>query len=584
MTKTLTGAAALFALALSLLLSGCEMLGGGPGGNGTVQTRTLRPLPADFSTRKAVAYSGYRGATNGSPTPTIAQIDQDLTLLKGQGFGLLRVFGSNNQMVSDLLGEIANTANGFDFKVQLGIWIAGSKASFDTANQAEIAAGIALANKYPSIVEAVSVGNENMVSWNTWAPAPAADIIAYVTQVRAAIAQPVTSDDNWAVYANLNGAYPKTVDLLGVVDYVSLHSYSLADSIYGSATDPTDPAYWNWQQVGVTDPTLRAAAMMDAALGKTQKDYNAVKTYLASKGFANMPVSIGETGWQSAPNSGGPDRAFPVNQAMYFDRLNGWTSGRPAQIFYFEAFDETWKGTDDGWGLWDVNRNPKWVISRDSTYTLADAKYYIPVVPNGTITKNNYLVYADTVAADAVTAVPTVNQTWIGWNVPWTVSDAEITASGSDVAAEGSKYLEVTPAPASWGWGIFLNNTSPDDLTNFLATGHLHFSIRTTYAGKLEVGFFTKGSTATPGDSDVYLPISSGQYGYLNDGAWHDVSIPIATIATMQAPAYNQPATAVLNMQLVANAFVIADRYVKTNNTAGATTKIDVDHIYWTIN
>jgi len=31
-------------------------------------------------------------------------------------------------------------------------------------------------------------------------------------------------------------------------------------------------------------------------------------------------------------------------------------------IFYFEAFDEQWKGIDDGWGLWDIDRDARYVL------------------------------------------------------------------------------------------------------------------------------------------------------------------------------------------------------------------------------
>ena len=141
--------------------------------------------------------------------------------------------------------------------------------------------------------------------------------------------------------------------------------------------------------------------------------------------------------------------------------------------------------------------------------------------------------------------------------------------------------MEITPAPKDWGWGFFLNLANLEDLSNFNnASGKLNFSIKSTYAGKLEIGFFT-GTTATNTGADVYLPIASGEYGYVNDGPWHNVSIPVSAIAAKAAPAYAQPATVTLNMAKVSNAFVIADRYAITGNSAGSTTKIGIDNIYW---
>ena len=36
--------------------------------------------------------------------------------------------------------------------------------------------------------------------------------------------------------------------------------------------------------------------------------------------------------------------------------------GGPVTIFDFEAFDEDWKGLDDGWGFWDELRMPNYVL------------------------------------------------------------------------------------------------------------------------------------------------------------------------------------------------------------------------------
>lgn len=572
MFKFSSGGLALGLLFLLAGTTGCNLVSGPTGNTDTDQKVTLRALPADFSTRKAVCYSGYRDV-NGGPL-TVEQIDADLALLDAAGFRLLRVFGSNNDMVKTLLAEIQ--AKNYDMKVQLGIWIDRGKAVSDAANQAEIAAGVALANQYPTVVATVSVGNEKMVDWNTWAPAPAQDMIAYIKQVRALVDQPVTTDDNWAVFANDQGKYPMTDDLLASLDYVTIHTYPIADTKYD---------LFDWKQTAVATD-LRAAAMIDASIAKAKGDYQAVRDYMVRRGFAATPIAIGETGWKAVVTDGEEGRAHPVNQKLYYDRLAAWTDG-PKAIFYFEAFDETWKAGDDGWGLWDVNRNPRYVLT-GSGYTSADAVYYKPIEPNGTITKNNYLVYADLLVADATTAIPTVAARWDGWDNGKTALGSEKTLAAQEDGMEGVKYMEISPVPAVWGWGMALSAPATDDLTEFNATGHLKFSLKTTYAGKLEVGFFTKGDgTVIKGNADVYLPIASGQYGFVNDGAWHEVSIPIADIAAKAAPAYNEPPTAKMNLQLVSSPFTIADRYATTGNTLAAdqkTVKLSVDNIRWTRN
>lgn len=554
------------ALMSTLVLHAC---GGGGSSSAPGPTPTARTLNAEFFTRKAVAYSGYRGADR-STVPSAAEVLEDLQLLAQGNFRLIRVFGSADEDTKVILKTIAD--NHLDIKVQLGVWISGPKATQDAANQAEIARGIALANAYPDIVLAVSVGNETMVDWSAL-QVPAADMAEYITAVRSKIAQPVTTDDNWAFWANKDGKY-QTKKIVDAVDFVSVHTYSLLDSVY-------DPSF-SWKMES-TPEDQRAAAMMDAMIGKAKTDYAAVKSYLGSIG-STLPVTIGETGWKAA--GGEANRDHPVNQKMYFDRLAAWTDG-PRQIFYFEAFDEPWKGGDNGWGLFDVNRKARYVVHAlypagvqdGSSYTSADALYYSAPVANPAITAGTYVLFADSVPAGA--AVPSgANTPLTSWQ-PW---DSPPTASGSIVSAdtaEGANALEITPIPKSWGWGFFLGLANADDLSNFdVASGYLNFSIKTTYAGKLEIGFFT-GSTGANTGVDVYLAIAPGQYGYQNDGAWHTVSVPVTAIAAKAAPAFGQPSSAALNMAQVTNGFVIADRYAVTGNAAGATTKILVDNVYW---
>ncbi len=77
-------------------------------------------------------------------------------------------------------------------------------------------------------------------------------------------------------------------------------------------------------------------------------------------------VVISETGW---PNLGTPEEgAVPsLESAMkYFIDTYRWAEQDGIEIFYFSAFDETWKIDAEGdvgayWGLWDKDGNPKYV-------------------------------------------------------------------------------------------------------------------------------------------------------------------------------------------------------------------------------
>ena len=74
---------------------------------------------------------------------------------------------------------------------------------------------------------------------------------------------------------------------------------------------------------------------------------------------------------------------------MYFDRLGVWGltakqgGGGPLAIIYFEAFDEPWKKGDDKWGLFNVQRQARYMVQplyrpaiwEPGSYSASDAVY-----------------------------------------------------------------------------------------------------------------------------------------------------------------------------------------------------------------
>ena len=540
------------------------------GGGGTVPSGgvALRALPADYATRHAAAYSPFRSSNRDTETVTSAEVLQDLQLLVQGNIKLIRLFDSSDNVARLTLQVIRD--NHLDIKVHLGAYVIAGNDAF---NQAEIARAMTLANTFNDIVEAVSVGNETMVSWsfNKFTPP---QIAAFLTTVRAGITQPVTTDDNWAFWASA------PAELLKTVDFVSLHTYSLLDTV-------SDPTSWDWQQTGVA-ASQRASAMMDASIAKAKQDVAAAQAYLDGIGYTALPMVIGETGWKAVPTGGETQRAHPVNQKMYFDRLSAWhtSAGGPVNIVWFEAFDEPWKGGDDGWGLFDVARKARYVVQslypqsiwEAGTYTDANALYFIPTVAAAPVTANRYTLYAE--LATSGEALPSHPLTWNAWQNGSTAVATEVSGG-----AEGSKSLQVTPTPLSWGWGMTVDFVSTsENLSNFTATGTLNFSIKTTYPGKIEVGFLTGTASATS-LYDVYIPIASGDYGYVNDGAWYDVHIPIGAITPHGAMAFGMtdPTKAKLDLSTVTNPFVINDTYGVTGkaDSSNVTTPILIDGIYW---
>ncbi len=556
------------------------------GGGGTVpatQPGGMRALPSDFGTRKAVNYSPYRSANRDTEVVTRENVLQDLGLLAQGGFTLIRTFDSSDAFARLMLQIIKD--NQINMKVQLGIFIAPTNGTgADLANNlalndAEVARGIKLATDFKDIVVAVSVGNES-VAFGTSTPAVMA---GYLSTVRSGVSQPLTTNDVWDAYAGLpgNGGAGLPASLTNLIDFAAVHTYPI---LYASS-NYYDP--WDWEQQAV--PVAgRAAAMMDAAVERVKVNYAAVRKYLDGQGHVNMPIVIGEAGWKSVPTGDLTYLAHPANQKMFYDRLLAWgaqskASGGPVAIFYFEAFDEPWKAVvnpnfnDDNWGLFNVQRQAKYVVQNlyaasqwaPGTVTEADA-VYAPTVVTEVISANRYTVYADAVTPGEQRA-PTAQ--WFGFDNP---ANAFVgVGNDATLAAEGAGFLEIGPAPSTavgkdYGWGA-LNVTTPPrvDLSQFATSGRLNFSIKTTYPGKLMFGF------GTPLANAVFVVASNTNadgYGFVNDGTWRQVSIPLSAFTA---------AGGKFDLSKVTNTLVVADIYDKTGNAKGSTTKVYIDNIYW---
>ncbi len=80
------------------------------------------------------------------------------------------------------------------------------------------------------------------------------------------------------------------------------------------------------------------------------------------------PVAILEAGWATTASEFG-ERASEANQTRYYQELEAWATEENITVFFFEAFDEPWKGepgnplgAEKHWGLFKVDRSPKEII------------------------------------------------------------------------------------------------------------------------------------------------------------------------------------------------------------------------------
>lgn len=301
-------------------------------------------------TSRAVCYSGFRSGQHpdrgdGAVNPSYEEVLEDLNIIiSEQGFNLIRIYdcGENSEMVLQVIEE-----NNLDMKVMLGVWLRAELSAHETcswltepipeeellANKAlnliEIEKGIELANKYKDIIVAINVGNEALVDWNDH-KVDTDTIISYVKKVQASVQQLVTVADNYRWWAD-HGK-----ELGEVVDFVSLHIYPV------------------WEGKDINE-----------GMSYTIENFNDVR-----KTLPNARIAITEAGWATVAVEFG-ERASEEKQEQYFRELLKWADENHITTFWFEAFDEDWKGEPgrmDGaekhWGLYTVDRKPKKVMHK----------------------------------------------------------------------------------------------------------------------------------------------------------------------------------------------------------------------------
>ena len=564
--------------ALALTVVAVVVACGGGGTTPVTGVSTLRPLPAVFTdpATRAVNYSPFRTFNRDTEVVTKANIKQDMDLLVAGGFNLIRLFDSSDMVARQTLEVIRD--NTLPIKVQLGAYLQGYGNSKSSANDAEAARCIALANQFSALVVAVSVGNE-MLEFPFNKIDDPKTLAGYITTVRNAISQPVTTDDTYLFW---NKAQHTITD---AVDYVSMHSYVETDTIFAEGL-------WDWQQLAAA-PNARAVAMMDAAIAAAKNQYQSVRIYLDSAGLSAMPVTIGETGWHAVNTGTGlsnlPFRASAANQKMYYDRLRAWeaatrgTTG-PRAIFYFEAFDEPWKLADNFWGLFAVDRkarcaiqalNPAsatWVYDTSQPCAEANAVYFVELSVNPAVNANRFTLYADTVTAGE-TLLPVAQWDAFGNNAGG-VTAAYPPVTTTAAPGDGPASTEITPLPADYGWGLLRHsNTGASSNLSAFAGGMLNVWIRTNnYPGKIQIGIST--DTEDRKGAEAIVLLAPGDYSYCTTDAWCQVTIPIAAFLAVNPK---------LDLRAVLIPFEIRDIFTETGkplNTTGLP-KVYVDGIYW---
>jgi exo-beta-1,3-glucanase (GH17 family) len=330
----------------------------------------------------AISYGGYRKSTRGIQ-PTVAEIKEDMKILHAMKIKILRTYNvqlAQAETILEAIRELKSENPSFEMYVMLGAWIDCKNAWTNhpvdhqiesDQNESEIARAVSLANKYPSIVKIIAVGNEAMVKWATSyyvQPSVILKWVSYLQNLKKENKLPkslwITSSDNFASWGGGGDEY-HTEDLnklIEEVDYISMHTYPMHDTHY-------NPVFWYTKE---EKPNIeKVNNIMLRAKDYAASQYDGVANYVKSLGI-KKPIHIGETGWASFSNglygNKGSKATDEYKEALFYWHMREWTAKAGISCFYFEAFDEVWKdapnpkGSENHFGLFTIDGKAKYAL------------------------------------------------------------------------------------------------------------------------------------------------------------------------------------------------------------------------------
>jgi len=293
---------------------------------------------------KAICYSGYR--KNQTPIrqiyPNYSNILEDLKILE-KDFDYIRMYDANEHTKMTLQTIKEHNIN---LKVLIGMDLLGEASNPNCSwggkytveqvahnieyNQNQMLKIIVLAEEYEDIILGVSAGNEAVPEWNANLVSPGR-VLYFVKELKKHVNVPVTYCDNNYYWKN------QLTEVAKYVDFISIHIYPV------------------WLGANVYD-----------GIQMSIRELNEIKSL-----YPDKQIIITETGWPTNSNGGQipKNHANESNQLLFNSEIDKYTENNGIICFFFEAFDEHWKGSDaldepeKHWGYYYDDRTPKRIKS-----------------------------------------------------------------------------------------------------------------------------------------------------------------------------------------------------------------------------
>lgn len=278
--------------------------------------------------------------------PSKDEIAEDLEIILPH-WQTIRIYSSSG--FAETILEVIREKK-LPMKVLLGAWIGresfvdedGTVVGVDTnakqANQNEVDEAIRLANKYPDLLVGINVGNETQVDWSDHRIQPEY-LIQYIRQVREETDVPVTTADDFVWWQT-----DASKEIAKEVDFIVTHVYAM----------------WHSRQ-------------LEESLDYTKEGFAKVQ-----QAHPDQVIALGEAGWATQSHTEGLQgerilgQPGEAEQKEFYDGFRAWSLEEKIPTFYFEAFDENWKGgehpdeVEKHWGVFNADRTPKAALRIDS--------------------------------------------------------------------------------------------------------------------------------------------------------------------------------------------------------------------------
>ncbi|HEY4102957.1 MAG TPA: hypothetical protein VGM44_03665 [Polyangiaceae bacterium] len=290
---------------------------------------------------KTICYTGYRNGQKptGDPKtePSYAQVQQDLTILAKYTHGI-RTYGSNPLLHDG--GDVPPIADALGLDLHMGIWIDDTYT--DDQNMQAISDSLGIIAAGHKSIKSVIVANE------------------YLLRVRQSFGDTAKAEARLVGYINyVRSKVPNNIEV--IIGESAPDWLTASKALY----DAVDVVMWHvhpwWQQIPIEQAAQFTASTHEQILAR-------MKELGVSK-----PERLGETGFPWGECNGAVCGS-EANQAKYLHDLNQYSLQSGLEYWFFEGFDEAWKGAEGGvgakWGMWMDSRQPHPVISNIATEIL----------------------------------------------------------------------------------------------------------------------------------------------------------------------------------------------------------------------